>query len=72
MNIETIYFGLTLDSDEEEEPNLALFRFLGQYAVIGLTRVHVLLGDYYLALKSMDISRPVSQTIMRIHHSSSR
>lgn len=31
-----------------------LYRMLGYFSIIGLLRVHVLLGDYTLALKMMD------------------
>lgn len=31
-----------------------LYRMLGYFSVIGLLRVHVLLGDYTLALKVME------------------
>ncbi len=31
-----------------------LYRSLGYFSIIGLLRVHVLLGDYTLALKVMD------------------
>lgn len=33
---------------------IPLYRSLGYFSVIGLLRVHVLLGDYTLALKIMD------------------
>ena len=31
-----------------------LYRMLGYFSIIGLLRVHVLLGDFTLALKVMD------------------
>jgi len=31
-----------------------VYQFLGYWSIIGLCRVHVILGDYFLALKSLD------------------
>lgn len=40
---------------------LPLYKLFGTYSLIGLLRVHCLLGDYYLALKSVAALQPVSK-----------
>ena len=37
-----------------EYGTLSLYRMLGYFSIIGLLRVHTLLGDFTLALKVMD------------------
>jgi translation initiation factor 3 subunit L len=39
-------------------PSLTLYKLFGTYSLIGLLRVHCLLGDYYLALKSVAALQP--------------
>eukprot|EP01098_Paradermamoeba_levis_P011213 TRINITY_DN478_c0_g1_i2.p1 TRINITY_DN478_c0_g1~~TRINITY_DN478_c0_g1_i2.p1 ORF type:complete len:575 (-),score=214.50 TRINITY_DN478_c0_g1_i2:61-1737(-) len=45
-------------SESQQDPNdfssHAFFRMIGYFSLISLCRVHCLLGDYYLALKTLD------------------
>lgn len=41
---------------------IPLYRLLGTYSLIGLLRVHCLLGDYYNALKSVALLQPWSKS----------
>lgn len=43
-----------------------LYRTLGFFSIIGLLRVHVLLGDYTLALKVMDLVKLNQKVIIII------
>jgi len=52
-----IYFDLTSSTAREivgEYGTKPLYRMLGYFSIIGLLRVHVLLGDFTLALKVME------------------
>lgn len=41
--------------------SLPLYKLFGTYSLIGLLRVHCLLGDYYMALKSVSSLQPLSK-----------
>jgi translation initiation factor 3 subunit L len=43
-------------------PGLPLYRLFGTYSLIGLLRVHCLIGDYYSALKSVSLLQPWSKS----------
>jgi len=44
-----------------------LYRMLGYFSIIGLLRVHVLLGDFTLALKVME-GVELNQKVCSAHH----
>jgi translation initiation factor 3 subunit L len=44
-----------------------LYRMLGYFSIIGLLRVHVLLGDFTLALKVME-GVELNQKVCPAHH----
>ena len=50
-----------------EHGNLSLYKMLGYFSLVGLLRVHSLLGDYHLAIKILepiDISRKSQYTLV--------
>jgi len=43
----------TANANENAFANIQIYKMLGYFSLVGLLRVHCLLGDYYLALKSV-------------------
>jgi len=49
---------------------LPLYRLLGYFSILGLLRVHTMLGDFTLALKSMEGVELNQKVFTRLHPSS--